>query len=317
MHMNHAGIGMPSAGSRTSTPGRPGLVKRALVRFGAVAIATVATLSVAAPASAAPTTYLGAAGDVTGLAQKSGTPMAKHMYSLFGRRVPTDSDMITVKAARVPWAQVAAAQPGSALYNQIATYARGVKALNRRVMVAYHHEPEAKHSDSYGSSAQFIAAWRKVVNIFEAQGATNVEWTWQMTAFSFRVKATDDRAAIKWYPGDAYVDNVSADGYNWGRCYGHGGAWLSMASFMDPVVRFARAHGKKASLGEFGAPADSRRAQWLRDSGRYLAANRDVINAAFYFQNGGTGSTCSWQLKTAAEFDAYGDIARNTSVFRS
>jgi beta-mannanase len=186
-------------------------------------------------------------------------------------------------------------------------------------MVAYHHEPEAHHSDAFGTPAQFIAAWRKVVAIFDAQGATNVEWTWQMTAYSFRAKATDGRAAIKWYPGDAYVDNVGADGYNWGRCYGHSGAWLSFASFTDPVVAFARAHGKKASLAEFGAVPDSRRAQWLRDAGAYLAARKDVITAAFYFQNGGTRSTdtCSWALKTAAEFDAYGDIARNTTTFRS
>ena len=315
----HSALVAPRPGSPTTARRRPRLARRALLRCGSVVVATTAALSVmTTPASAAPSTYIGVAGDHAGLSRSTGEPLALHSYSRFDRRVPANADMITVKTS-AKWSQVAAARPGSALYEQIAQYARGVKALNRTVMVAYHHEPEAGGSRGFGTSQEFVAAYRQVVSIFNSVGATNVEWTWQMTAYSFRVRESDRRAAINWYPGDAYVDNVSADGYNWGSCDGHSGKWLSFASFTEPVVQFARAHGKKASLGEFGSVAGSQRAQWLRDAHQYVVANRDVISAAFYFQNGssGAGDTCNWLLQTSAEHDAFGDMARDTSTFRS
>ena len=320
MPVNHPVL----AGPRHAAPASPVRPRRTYLRVASLVIAATAALGAltapsAAPAEAAvPKTFIGAAGDVAGLAQKARAPMAVHSYSKFDRRVPTNADMITVKTDAT-WGQVIAAKPGSRLYNQIAAYARGVKALKRPVMVAYHHEPEASTSRRFGSSEQFKGAYRKVVSIFNAQGASNVEWTWQMTAYSFRAKASDRRAAARWYPGNSVVDNVGGDAYSWGNCWS-GGGWVSPAKLAAPVVAFAKARGKKASLPEFGAVSDPRRAQWLRDLHKYLVQNRGVMTAAFYFNNGPKGpgiNNCSWPLRTAAEFDAYGDIARNTAYFKS
>ena len=297
---------------RAARSGLLGATQRTLLTLAVAA--TMFSGLLVSPAEAAGRTYVGAAGAIDTLSRQAGAPMARHNYSHFHKRVPSGADMISVRADAT-WRQVAAARPGSTLHNHIVRWAKEIKARRAPVQIAYHHEPEARHSDHYGTPGEFIAAYRKVVSIFNAQGATNVTWVWQMTAHSFITKPSDGRHAAKWYPGNAYVDDVGADGYNWGNCYGHN-KWRSMASFMDPVIRFARAHGKTASLPEFGAAPDKRRAQWLRDSTRYLIANRDVISAVYYFNNGGT-SRCSWQLTTAAEWDAYGDLARNTTYFRS
>ena len=61
------------------------------------------------------------------------------------------------------------------------------------VMVAYNHEPEAAAGGYRGTASEFIAAWRRVVTIFNQQGANNVEWTLQMTAYSFKVSSGDPR----------------------------------------------------------------------------------------------------------------------------
>jgi beta-mannanase len=318
MPVNHSTL----AGPRHAAAPSPDRRRRGRLRVTALAVAAAASLGAltapgSAPAEAAATkTYVGAAGQVDTLVNKSGAPMALHAYSSFGRRVPANADMISVRSS-ASWAQVAAAKPGSSIYNQIAAYAKGVKALNRSVMVAYHHEPEASGSRRYGNAEQFKAAYRKVVSIFNAQGATNVEWTLQMTAYSYRTKASDPRAVAKWYPGDAYVDNVGGDGYSWNGCEGHGGS-TPVASLANPIVSFAKAHGKKASLPEFGVAPSAQRAQWLRDLHTYLKANR-TMTAVFYFHNGplSAGDSCTWLLRTAAEFDAYGDIARDTANFRS
>lgn len=73
------------------------------------------------------------------------------------------------------------------------------------------------------TSADFIAAWRHVHDIFRQAGATNVRWVWSPNVMSQGVNSFVDM-----YPGDAYVDWVALGGYNWGpeRAY-H--VWQSMA----------------------------------------------------------------------------------------
>jgi hypothetical protein len=309
----------PEGPATTGSVWTRGIARRALYTAAAAATACAVTFGLTPSAEAATPAFIGAVGEIDTLAQQTGQPMARHNYATFDQKVPANADMISVRA-KGTWRQVAAAQPGSTLYNDIVRWARDIKARPGTVMIAYHHEPEAGTSTSYGSATDFKDAYRRVVTIFHDQGVTNVEWTLQMTAYSFKVKSSDRRAAANWYPGDAYVDNVGADGYNWADCTGGGDPWVSMASFGDPLVAFAKAHGKKASFPEFGAAPDSRREQWLRDAHQYLVSHKDVMSAAFYFNRGHVGAstkTCTWQLTTSGEIDAFGDIARDTANFRS
>jgi hypothetical protein len=288
---------------------------RALTCSAVIAAGTLtATAPLGSAQAASSTVLLGADGDVAGMARGTGHAMATHTYRLFSESVPTGAASITVRDPSASWRQVAAAGPGSALYNNIVRWAQTIKSRGGRQMLSYHHEAEASGSNNFGTPADYIAAYRHVVDIFRAQGVTNVTWVWQPTAFAFRVKPSDRRYYLNWYPGDAYVDNVGFDGYNAGNCFGRH-EWSSIASFTDPVLAFVQAHHKTASLQEFAAPPDSRRAAWVQDAHSYLAAHAGIITAAFWFQNG-TGS-CGWKLTTPAEFKAYGDAARDATSFRS
>lgn len=60
------------------------------------------------------------------------------------------------------------------------------------------------------TAADYVAAWRHVVTLFRSEGATNVSWVWCPNV---------DRGGMPFgnlYPGDAYVDWLALDGYNWG-----------------------------------------------------------------------------------------------------
>jgi beta-mannanase len=59
--------------------------------------------------------------------------------------------------------------------------------------------------------ADYVAAWRHVHDIFLQESATNVRWVW-----SPNVVSTGDLSILALYPGDAYVDWIALDGYNWG-----------------------------------------------------------------------------------------------------
>lgn len=60
------------------------------------------------------------------------------------------------------------------------------------------------------TSAQYVATWQHVVDIFRQEQAANVRWVWCPNADLNWVPFGD------LYPGDAYVDWVALDGYNWG-----------------------------------------------------------------------------------------------------
>jgi hypothetical protein len=219
--------------------------------------------------------------------RRTGTHLASHAYGRFSRSVPNE-DLISVRAGSASGRTVANATPGSALYNDIARWADTLEARSGTILIADHHEPEASGSTQFGSAADYPAAFRKVVTIFRNQGAGNVRFMMQLTAYAYEVSSSERRAAATWYPGDGYVDIVGGDGYNWGHCYVRGGAWTSIGSFTDPILRFARAHGRQSSLPELGVAPDSRPAQWLRDAHRYI-----------------TGG-CSWERTTAAELTRTG-----------
>jgi hypothetical protein len=58
----------------------------------------------------------------------------------------------------------------------------------------------------------FIDAWQRVVNIFKSVGATNTMFVWSPDEGYFDSSKT---LQANGYPGDAYVDWVASDQYNW------------------------------------------------------------------------------------------------------
>jgi hypothetical protein len=64
----------------------------------------------------------------------------------------------------------------------------------------------------------YKAAWRHLVGIFRAAGADNVKWVWTPN-----VDGDGQYPFRPFYPGDAWVDWVGLDGFNWAKS----GEWES------------------------------------------------------------------------------------------
>ena len=171
---------------------------------------------------------------------------------------------LSVKAKRVNgstvlWRDIANAQPGSTLYNQIVGWATSVKAFGAPMYFIFNHEPEAGASDSNGSAQEFIAAWRQVITIFRDQGVTNAKYVWTMTDYAFW--RTDGGRADLWYPGDAYVDAIASDSYNWSNCrpgHQHRLAFARVDRWLDAGLR-PRAPRQAADVDGVGVARGSAR----------------------------------------------------------
>ncbi|MBP7691742.1 MAG: hypothetical protein KA764_07480 [Anaerolineales bacterium] len=141
---------------------------------------------------------------------------------------------------------------------------------------------------------RFIAAYRYVHDRV-APTATNVIWVWNPNGRDW-LDGADEASQPAWnhftsyYPGDAYVDWVGPDGYNWGAESGNGGTpytWDTFdALFNGPLTEMAALYPAKPQvIPEFASVEDkydpNRKAAWLVDA--YSAARKyPLLRAMIY-----------------------------------
>jgi Glycosyl hydrolase family 26 len=216
--------------------------------------------------------------------------------------------LLSVKSERVnhtflQWRAIADAQPGSAIHNDIVRWATRIKNLGVHVYFTFNHEPETTLNNS-GTGADFIAAWRKVVTVFREQGVTNADYLWIMTAFSF--KAQDRRRAIDWFPGDAWIDYMGADAYNWYNCRpGTNNPWNSLEKLLNPMRLFAQGHTIKGLMvPEYASTEDpaqpNRKAQWFNDArALFKKAGWEGFKAILYYNKTSKYPNCRWFVNSS------------------
>src|ERR1044072_5566524 len=131
---------------------------------------------------------------------------------------------------------------------------------------------ESRKQGTVKGPKQFNEAWRHMYRIFQAEGATNVIWTWTANAAGFKDKrkyTNNEPPAPYFYPGDEYVDWIASDGYNWGFSKrNQGDRWRQALEIFDEFMVFARSHPKPIMVGEYGAQEQSQdpegKPYWMR-----------------------------------------------------
>ena len=210
--------------------------------------------------------------------------------------------LLSVKSERrnhtfVQWRDIANAQPGSTLHNDIVRWADRVKSLGNHVYFTFNHEPETTLNSS-GSGADFIAAWRKVITVFRERGVTNADYLWIMTAFSF--KAKDRRRAVDWYPGEAYLDYIGADAYNWYNCRpGTSNPWNSLEQLVNPMRLFAQGKAIKGIMIPEWASTEDPPSPTARPSGSTTPApvqapGWEGFKGVLYYNKTSKYPNCRW-----------------------
>lgn len=89
------------------------------------------------------------------------------------------------------------------------------------------------------TARQYVAVWRKVHRMFRRAGASKVRWVWCPVVYY-----EGSTPFEKVFPGDAYVDWVGLDGYNWGNTQPWS-SWQSAAEIFSRSYRMAGRLSKK------------------------------------------------------------------------
>lgn len=93
-------------------------------------------------------------------------------------------------------------------------WARAAAKAGGIILLRFGHEmngPWYPWGSPINQPEEYVAAFRHVVDIFRAEGARNVRFVWAPN-----VEYPGSAPIGPLYPGDAYVDWVCIDGFNWG-----------------------------------------------------------------------------------------------------
>jgi hypothetical protein len=218
----------------------------------------------------------------------------------------------------IPWSSIANAQPGSALYEDIVSWADRIGAYGAPVFFAFDAEPETGPS-SMGDPGDFVDAWRRIVSVFRDRGVTNARFVMTLTAFTYG--RTDARGAAEWYPGDDWVDAIGADGYNFFGCSpGVNDTWRDFAQVFEPVRQFGFQHPSEPILiAEYGSVEDpstpGRKAEWITGARATLQSSGwEQFDAALYWHSQTTG--CPFWVDTSqASVDAFAAMGADPYFF--
>jgi hypothetical protein len=262
-----------------------------------VALATVVSLAVAAPAAAAPIiptsgVYLGAfanePGGITALESAIGRKLALDRtyvpwtFTGWANRIAPDK-----AAGRIPelaWSAAptttAAAIAAGGQDGVILAAARAMRDSGTQIMLVpwYEFDQPVGHKRFIGGPKRVVAAWRHMVRLFRAVGATNVHFVWTPMAYDFGPHAKVDAASF--YPGNAYVHWIGADAYNF-----PGAPFRTQTQLLDPVVAFAHAHAKPFIVGETASlSSNAATPAWIEAYGAW-AAQHPQVKAITYFDS--------------------------------
>jgi hypothetical protein len=206
----------------------------------------------------------------------------------------------------IPLSQIVAGDYDS----YIIASAKLAAAWQGTLLIRFAHEMNLPGSpfgpDVQGNTpSEFIAAWRHVVTQFRENGAANVQWIW-----SPNVYCNGQCPFTQFYPGDAYVDWVGLDGYNYGPSLGD--PWTSLLDVFQGSYRAITAlTSKPLMIAETAsAEAGGSKAAWiiqgfLTDLPNSLPCVRAVlwfnrVKQTDWRVNSSAASLAAWQMVVAS-----------------
>lgn len=154
--------------------------------------------------------------------------------------------------------------------------AKAIKATGKPVFLRWSRDMDRTSvKDRVHSPADFIAAWKRLRQIFTAEKVDNVAWVWCPTARGFGASN-----AGAFYPGDDQVDWICADAPP-GADY----EYRDMSESLKLFMQWARGRHKPIMIAEFGVPKSygQRRAEWLRAATKALEDPQ--VKAVVYFDS--------------------------------
>ncbi|MEZ0092654.1 glycoside hydrolase family 26 protein [Streptacidiphilus sp. EB129] len=186
-----------------------------------------------------------------------------------------------------------------------------IKAYGKPVLLAFDQEMDDR-TPADGSPADYVAAYRHLHDRFQQLGVTNVRWVWTVTGYLPRAA---QMAAS--YPGDAYVDWIGYDQYNYYLCKSVP-TWQSFADTQLPSYIWLRQHisaTKPLLIAEYGTAADpsqpQRQQQWYEQVPQVVRQQLPGVRAVVQWDSSVPGPDCDLSVDSPAASAGYAAAGRD------
>jgi endoglucanase len=179
----------------------------------------------------------------------------------------------------------------------------------------------AANGNSAAAAQQYVAAWRHVVAVFRAEGATNVRWIFAPNVGNPLGPANDTTHwnwYARYYPGSDVVDYVGVHGFHAPTLWG--GAYRDFATLFDGndadrmlTDLAARYPDKPIIVGEFAAEETPGRdkGEWIAAAYHDLLSRTNVVGAVWFHMR----KEADWRIDSShAALSAYRDAMRAARV---
>lgn len=143
--------------------------------------------------------------------------------------------------------------------------------------------------------SEFLLVWRYLRKIFDCEGVTNVKWVWSPYAFSY--PSIPENSIASYFPGDAEVDVLAIDGYNWGEST-EWGTWISFKDlFCDAYTVLTSLSSKPIIIAETAcAEQGGSKAEWISMMFRVLSLHFPQVTTVVWFD---TNKECDWRISSS------------------
>lgn len=171
--------------------------------------------------------------------------------------------------SRVSWSSIASGSEDS----WVARQAQSLRAAGYPAYFCFHHEPEDDTAN--GGSANFVAAYERIRDIFSSEAVANLTWVVSLMRTTY---AGGHGGYDSWMPND--FDLMCVDGYNRG-----GRSWRSFDALFAPARAAALATGRSLMIGEYGTVERSgdaeAKARWFTEAAATMKSWPEVKAAVY------------------------------------
>lgn len=188
----------------------------------------------------------------------------------------------------------------------IASFAQQAREYSAPIILSPLHEMNGNWNPwgGYGfdnrpinSPELIIAVWKRLHDAFIS--SDNVKFAWAVNNVS--VPDISENAASVYYPGDAYVDYVGVDGFNFGN------PWQNFRQVFDKSMAEMAKYNKPIYLFSIASAAGEAKHEWISEGlGVIVKQYKNIAGWVWFHQN---GPDRNWTINSdAASLNAFKSI---------
>ncbi|MFA5113469.1 MAG: glycosyl hydrolase [Candidatus Margulisiibacteriota bacterium] len=181
----------------------------------------------------------------------------------------------------------------------VRAFFQAAKEWGKPVLLRFAHEMngnwypwDGAHNGESAGPDSYKKAWTYIYNVKQAVGAANVALVWCPNNYS--LPDADWNELERYYPGDACVDWIGMDGYNWGY-----DKWQSFdLIFADAYAALAALTAKPLMIGEFASAENGgSKEAWIADAFARIGADYPRIKLFCWFN---INKERDWRIESSA-----------------